>query len=548
MEPEKDNGNIEYKLKLINKTEERIQNLTTQMKFRCDEGNGECIYNIGVSDDGTMNGITQKEYEETYNFLDIICKKNNYILSLLTKTFIKEDKYIYEFLIRENNIENYINIKVAIAGNVDSGKSTFLSVLTYDKLDDGRGSARVSIFNYPHEVKTGRTSSIGHQILGFDCYGNVINYKSSTGKLTWPEIIKKSAKVISFFDTAGHAKYLKTTILGLSCSQPDVCFIMVSANKGLRDDETKKDKIKHQNMTKEHIFLCITLNIPFVIIVTKIDMMEDRKQVLKDTMDDIQKIIKCPGIRRQPIKVENKDDVLICAKQIHTESIVPIFNISNTTGFGFDNVKLFLNLVSNTTKQNNSNVEYIIDTTWSVTGFGTVIGGHLISGIINVNDKLLIGPNNGNYEEITIRSIHSKRVPLQTVKSGSYVCLGLKKYNRSNVKSGNVIIGLKSPQIFCNKFSADIKILKAHSTTIRIGYEPVLHIANIRQSVRLIHIKNKINSRNPDKTKEDDILRTGDMASVTFIMCYKSEYIKQHMKFLLCEGTTKVIGTVTQIY
>ena len=46
MEPEKEDGNIEYKLKLINKTMSRVENLATQMRYRCNEEGSECIYNI----------------------------------------------------------------------------------------------------------------------------------------------------------------------------------------------------------------------------------------------------------------------------------------------------------------------------------------------------------------------------------------------------------------------------------------------------------------------------------------------------------------------
>ena len=45
-------------------------------------------------------------------------------------------------------------------GNVDSGKSTIVGVLTKGLLDNGRGSSREKVFNYPHETTTGRTSSI----------------------------------------------------------------------------------------------------------------------------------------------------------------------------------------------------------------------------------------------------------------------------------------------------------------------------------------------------------------------------------------------------
>lgn len=52
-------------------------------------------------------------------------------------------------------------VRVAIIGNVDSGKSTLVGVLTRSMLDDGRGLARGKVFKHHHEESTGRTSSIG---------------------------------------------------------------------------------------------------------------------------------------------------------------------------------------------------------------------------------------------------------------------------------------------------------------------------------------------------------------------------------------------------
>ena len=112
------------------------------------------------------------------------------------------------------------------------GKSSLIGVLTTGKFDDGRGAARTSVFNFPHEIKSGRTSSISQQILGFDNKGKIVNY-TDVGRMSWPDIVKESSKIISFFDLAGHEKYLKTTILGLSSSKPDICMIIVGANKGL---------------------------------------------------------------------------------------------------------------------------------------------------------------------------------------------------------------------------------------------------------------------------------------------------------------------------
>lgn len=58
-------------------------------------------------------------------------------------------------------------VRCAVVGNVDSGKSTTLGVLTRGGLDDGRGRARVGLFRHKHEIETGRTSSVGMEVSKF---------------------------------------------------------------------------------------------------------------------------------------------------------------------------------------------------------------------------------------------------------------------------------------------------------------------------------------------------------------------------------------------
>jgi GTPase len=535
--PEQQNGNIEYKLKLEIDSDHKIQQLASQMKYRCSEGNSECIYNLGITDEGIVSGISEDEYNKTIEILTKTADKNNYYISLLNSKKVSYNKNIYQVLVREKNDNNYIDIRVAVAGSVDSGKSSTLSCLINGILDDGRGSARVSVFNYPHEVKTGRTSSIGHHIIGYNEKGEIVNYNSICSKMSWPDIVKNSSKIINLLDLAGHEKYLKTTILGLSSSLPELCLIIVGANRGI---------IK---MTLEHVFLCITLKIPFAFVVTKIDMVKDKQNILEDTLASIIRLLKCPGIQRIPVKVENNEDIITCAKNIATESIVPIFQISNVTGQGHDNLRQFLNLIEKKKNHNISsdNVEFHIDSSWSITGIGTVVGGFLVSGTVKVGDKLFFGPINGNYEQVTIRSIQCKRVPLQKIDYSTYVCFGIKKLDRNLVRKGRVIVS-NNNKILCKTFTANIRVLKSHSTTIRTGYEPIIHVHTMRQRVKLIDIQNKHNTKNQTHIEPDNnILRTGDTATVTFYFDIQPEFVKSGMNILLCEGITKVVGTINEI-
>lgn len=132
---------------------------------------------------------------------------------------------------------------------MDAGKSTMLGVLVKGGLDDGRGKARVNLFRHKHEMESGRTSSVGMEIMGFDVKGDIVSSNVPGRKLTWEEIGKRSvwrqlrvfkmptdasqAKVIGFTDLAGHERYLRTTVFGLLSSSPNYCLLMVAANNGL---------------------------------------------------------------------------------------------------------------------------------------------------------------------------------------------------------------------------------------------------------------------------------------------------------------------------
>ena len=86
-------------------------------------------------------------------------------------------------------------------GSADVGKSTLLGVLTQGQLDNGRGRARLNMFRHLHEIQTGRTSSISHEILGFDSEGNSVDYSTCN---TAEEICENATKLLTFIDLAGN--------------------------------------------------------------------------------------------------------------------------------------------------------------------------------------------------------------------------------------------------------------------------------------------------------------------------------------------------------
>ena len=106
------------------------------------------------------------------------------------------------------------NLRVAVVGNVDAGKSTMIGTLTSSLLDNGRGSSRTSIMKHRHEIESGRTSTASTHLMGFRSTGEAIAGNDSVRanrRKTEDEIARESFRVITLMDLAGHEKYLKTT-------------------------------------------------------------------------------------------------------------------------------------------------------------------------------------------------------------------------------------------------------------------------------------------------------------------------------------------------
>ncbi|XP_077069026.1 GTP-binding protein 1 isoform X2 [Siphateles boraxobius] len=510
------------KLALVSPNGEQYDLLLRQLRERMDEGCGETIYVLGVGSDGGDYGLDESDMQASVATVRSMCEQIEADLILLRER-TEAGGQVRDYLIRRQVGEaDFLEVRVAVVGNVDAGKSTLLGVLTHGELDNGRGFARQKLFRHKHEMESGRTSSVGNDILGFDQEGQVVNKPDSHGgSLDWTKICEKSSKVITFIDLAGHEKYLKTTVFGMTGHLPDFCMLMIGSNAGI------------VGMTKEHLGLALALNVPVFVVVTKIDMCP--ANILQETLKLLQKILKSPGCRKIPVLVQNKDDVIVTASNFSSERICPIFQISNVTGENMDLLKMFLNLLSSRSSfKDHEPAEFQIDDTYSVPGVGTVVSGTTLRGLIRLNDTLLLGPDPlGAFLSITVKSIHRKRMPVKEVRGGQTASFALKKIKRSSIRKGMVMVSPRlNPQAYW-EFEAEILVLH-HPTTISPRYQAMVHCGSIRQTATILSMTS-------------DCLRTGDKATVHFRFIKTPEYLHIDQRLVFREGRTKAVGTITKL-
>ncbi|KAF8926436.1 hypothetical protein BGZ58_011182 [Dissophora ornata] len=542
---------LSLKEQFLNPTESNIESLQTLLAARIREGSGETLFEIGVEEDGTPMNLTDAEYQTALatvrtaaSAVDaevaIMYEKNSGLSpSPSTQADHKEntdapvipeqttdgDQVIFKTsyaMIRKipKSVEELLELRVAVVGNV----STLLGVLTKGVLDDGRGKARVNLFRHKHEIDSGRTSSVGMEILGFDAKSQPVPTVSHGRNAPWDEICGKAAKVLSFIDLAGHERYLKTTVFGMTGCAPDFVMLMIGSNAGI------------VGMTKEHLGLSLALGVPVLVVITKIDMCPPN--VLENTVKQLTKILKSAGCRKIPMFVKSHEDVVVTAGNFVSERICPIFQVSNVTGEGLDLLKNFLNILPISQKYNKDEpVEYQITDTFSVPFVGTVVSGVVMNGIVHAGDQLYLGPDgNGAFQMVTVKSIQRKRLNVPLACAGQSASFGLKKIRRSTIRKGMVMLDKETtpPPRGCREFEAEILVLY-HSTTIGHKYQAMLHCGAVRQTARVLAMD-----------KPDQILRTGDRATVRF-QFLQPAYLKIGARLIFREGRTKGIGKVSKI-
>jgi GTPase len=441
----------------------------------------------------------------------------------------KEKTIIYLVHIEKYIIDEYYGFELTGNGRflLEDGtvthNSTLIGTLLKGKCDDGRGLNREIVMNYKHEKETGQTSSIGYQILGFRNDGliiNVDNHSAKLRKIFWPKIMQETNKLITFMDLAGHEKYLKTTIHGLSCNYPDYTMILVEG-RGVR------------GMTKEHLILSLSYDIPIIIVITKIDLYN--VETVNATVYRL----------TQMLKSAKKDVWLIkdtCDLEIpRNNRYIPIFFVSNVTGEGLDLFKKYLYKVPKRidyTDLKNKPFEASVLETFTVEGIGTVAHCFIVVGTIKKGDIVWVGPDSvGNYHKTKIRTIQYKRLDVDFVLAGHHCTVSLPNIDRNMLKKGVYILHENvEERLSVRCFTAKIKVLSTHQITIKSGYCPILNIDNLRMSAKILKI-----------TTDNEYLQGGDNAIVQFRFMYKPVYIKIGTTFIFREGKTRGFGKVISL-
>jgi GTPase len=329
--PEIEQGNVEYKLHLVDLPEATLSHRVTQLNWRLNEGMGEAVYRLGVHDNGRPVGISKQHLQKSISTLRIMAERLNCSIEIEDMSYGEYGQTASVVVRRLGRVDiQPVHVQVAVVGSHSTGKSTLVGVLARGTLDNGHGLARSQVFRHFHEIESGRTSCISPNIMCFDHVGRLLgdnvgtisptihtkssnnNNNSSTSgcrsdnsqdlgmsrlrSFSESELADRTRRLVTLLDLAGHEKYLKTTLHGMIGRAPDLCMIAIHPCLPI------------QSMTKEHLAVAIALDMPICIVCTHSDRVSD--EGIQQAITMISKLLN--GVGRSSMCINNKYDITSC--------------------------------------------------------------------------------------------------------------------------------------------------------------------------------------------------------------------------------------------
>jgi GTPase len=439
------------------------------------------LYEIGVADDGTFVGLAEDELDESLQTLNTMASSLGCTVSVLRKVAVGECQWVVNGRTKESLLwvaEAYVRpnmgnqsarahtmqpshepgtemlllplsdecgaeaaiesrpvtdqLRVTLTGATMSGKTSLLGTLTTDTLDNGRGKSRLNLLKHQHEIASGMTSSVTHELLGYSkakddhSDSQVVNF--AHGDISsWVDIhsLCHDGRLIFFSDSAGHPRYRRTTVRGLIGWAPHWTLLCIPADN-LEDTsgrfgstppphETLGLSGADVDLSHEHLELCLKLNLPLVIVVTKRDLAS--RTGLRNLLAKVLTVLKRHGrhafilpeygnayAESEMTRIASDDlaDVAVHLAKLRKDphAYVPIVLSSAVKGTGINSLHALLHelpipkpSIAPMHDGSVSSIFDIEDTFWRKTNMSTVIlSGAVRQGQITVGDELLVGP------------------------------------------------------------------------------------------------------------------------------------------------------------
>ena len=226
-----------------------------------------------------------------------------------------------------------------------------------------------------------------------------------TIELGFAHLTLPSGQLLGIVDVPGHEKFVKNMVAG--ATGIDLVALVIAADEGVMPQ------------TREHLEICQLLDIKSgLVVLTKKDMVEP------DWLELV------------------REDVTDYLSGTFLED-APIMAVSSLTGEGMEDLLKAIDvLVGEIPERDIGNFFRLpIDRVFTMRGFGTVVTGTTISGLINTGDEVTVYPTGLTFR---IRGIQVHNLDTSQVRAGLRTAINLQGAEKAQLQRGNIVAAKNS--------------------------------------------------------------------------------------------------------
>ena len=415
-----------------------------------------------------------------------------------------------------------VHINLVFIGHVDHGKSTTVGRLLYDTKNVDEQTMR--------KLKD-KAKELGK--AGFEFAFVMDNLKEEQERGVTIDLAHKKFETSKYYftiiDAPGHKDFIKNMITG--ASQADAGVLVVSGNPS--------DGVQAQ--TKEHVFLARTLGVTQLIVyVNKMDMAKYEQKRFEEVKKQVSDLLKSVGYKPEEI-------AFVPGASLHGDNLAT--KSENMSWYDGKTLMETLDTLKEPEKPTELPLRLAIQDVYNITGIGVVPVGRVETGIMKINDKVIIVPGREGKGVVgEVKTIEMHHEQLQQAEPGDNIGFNVRGIDKRDITRGDVLGHTDKVPTVATEFTAQIVVLN-HPSVITVGYTPVFHIHTAQVACQITEIVKSLDpATGATKQEKPDFIKNGDAAIVKIktmqpLVIEKQNEIPQLARFAVRDsGTTVAAG------
>lgn len=436
-----------------------------------------------------------------------------------------------QHLYQQERSQQKSHIHMIVIGHVDAGKSTLMGHLLYDT---GNVSQRVMHKHEQESKKLGKQSFMYAWVLDETGEERARGITMDVGQSR----IETKSKIVTLLDAPGHKDFIPNMISG--ATQADVALLVVDATRG-----EFESGFELGGQTREHAILVRSLGVNQLgVVINKLDTVGWSKERFQEIVQKLKSFLKQAGFKESDVSFTPCSG--LTGENLTKTAQEPALKAWYDGPHLLDVIEHFKvpeRAIDRPLRMSVSDI-------YKGTGSGFCISGRIETGVLCLNDKVLVGASR---EQAQVKSLTLDELTQTSVFAGDQISVTLAGVDINNITVGCIICDPQLPIPVTTRFQCRIIVFNV-KVPITMGYPVLLHHQSLIEPAVVCKLTASIHKSTGEVVKKKPRCLGNNSCALVEVETSRPICIERYADFkelgrvmLRVAGVTIAAGMVTKI-